>query len=305
MINIKQNIRFFGEFNNLNLGLRQLYLHNVDKQDNLNYLKREFSKGEYSILINNFGKAIESIYKREIPKEYVHSYWIDNLRLLESFEKGIISFDYNDNYKKKHIAIKFEENIDFSRLNDIGKYTLFTLSCKTVNSGISTDFLSYTKYQKVTLFDEDASETVDAIICNDYVDNYKWKYGLDVKLLGFVLQDDLLIPDICILSIDYIGDVDVINVELEKSKRNSSEYEYWRKRVLERDKVCQCCGSSESLEVHHIFNYKNYVYERINEENGIVLCRECHNKYHKEYGAVATPVTMFKFIKEYGVRGFQ
>jgi len=52
-----------------------------------------------------------------------------------------------------------------------------------------------------------------------------------------------------------------------------------RKAINERDKVCQWCGSEISLNVHHL-SYENKWHEQ--NEDLILLCKECHEKYHEE-----------------------
>lgn len=53
-----------------------------------------------------------------------------------------------------------------------------------------------------------------------------------------------------------------------------------RRRILERDRVCQHCGSESDLEVHHIdSNPANN-----SGENVILLCKFCHAKSHKLAG---------------------
>ncbi|HAG51726.1 MAG TPA: hypothetical protein DCL42_10405 [Deltaproteobacteria bacterium] len=59
-------------------------------------------------------------------------------------------------------------------------------------------------------------------------------------------------------------------------KRLQSEAEHlWKRYCLERDKVCQLCGGSKVLQVHHLFSrgYKNIF---IDVANGITLCSVCH-----------------------------
>ena len=46
------------------------------------------------------------------------------------------------------------------------------------------------------------------------------------------------------------------------------------KLVSLKDKVCSKCGSNNDLHRHHI-NYDNI-------KNFIILCRNCHNRLHKE-----------------------
>lgn len=57
-IPIMDNLRFSGELNSMHPLKRQRFLHNIDKQEKLNKIKNKFSKGEYSLLMNNLGKNI-------------------------------------------------------------------------------------------------------------------------------------------------------------------------------------------------------------------------------------------------------
>lgn len=84
-------------------------------------------------------------------------------------------------------------------------------------------------------------------------------------------------------------------------ERKSKEYAKFRRDVLERDRVCQCCGSSEELEVHHALPFSQYNSIGADTNNGIVLCKECHSRYHSEYGTKrnANAVTLAQFLRDY------
>jgi len=68
--------------------------------------------------------------------------------------------------------------------------------------------------------------------------------------------------------------------------RESLEYKYWHKSCLERDNfTCQRCGQhGGDFVVHHINNFAEFPELRTLIENGIVLCKKCHNQFHKRYG---------------------
>ncbi|WP_188017198.1 HNH endonuclease [Lentilactobacillus buchneri] len=56
----------------------------------------------------------------------------------------------------------------------------------------------------------------------------------------------------------------------------------WRNKVLKRDSyTCQHCGSTSDLTAHHISYWSNDPVNRINVDNGITLCRECHAFEHR------------------------
>jgi len=55
----------------------------------------------------------------------------------------------------------------------------------------------------------------------------------------------------------------------------------WREMVLEKDEYkCQKCGSKKNLIAHHIKPVKLFPLESCDVDNGIILCRKCHNKAH-------------------------
>jgi hypothetical protein len=68
--------------------------------------------------------------------------------------------------------------------------------------------------------------------------------------------------------------------------RASTEYKYWLKAVLIRDKyTCQCCGRiGGKLNAHHIKSFAKYPELRLDENNGITYCRQCHIDWHKKHG---------------------
>ena len=72
-------------------------------------------------------------------------------------------------------------------------------------------------------------------------------------------------------------------------KRNciesTKEYKNWKQLVFKSaNNRCQKCGSSENLEVHHIFNFKDYPEFRTDPSNGACLCSKCHRNFHSLYG---------------------
>lgn len=65
-------------------------------------------------------------------------------------------------------------------------------------------------------------------------------------------------------------------------KRLNYPYRKWRNQVIERDKRCVKCGSTESLVAHHIMPFAKYPELRTDLNNGITLCDKCHKELHKE-----------------------
>lgn len=71
-----------------------------------------------------------------------------------------------------------------------------------------------------------------------------------------------------------------------QGKRLIEGYSDFVKDVMERDNyACKSCGSRGGyLNVHHLNSYHWDKVNRINVNNGITLCKECHKNFHKIYG---------------------
>jgi hypothetical protein len=66
--------------------------------------------------------------------------------------------------------------------------------------------------------------------------------------------------------------------------RKSVEYQEWRKKVFERDGyTCQDCGKKgDKLNAHHILRFSEYPELRLDIDNGVTLCEECHKETHRK-----------------------
>lgn len=66
--------------------------------------------------------------------------------------------------------------------------------------------------------------------------------------------------------------------------RESKEYSNWRRDVFIRDRfTCQNCGITHTyIEAHHIKPFSKFPELRLDINNGLTLCEECHNKTKKE-----------------------
>lgn len=78
---------------------------------------------------------------------------------------------------------------------------------------------------------------------------------------------------------------------MNRSKiKPTSEYTKWRLTVLEMSSfTCAKCkedfeGPSDKLHAHHIENYSDNENLRLDPDNGIALCVDCHRIFHKMFG---------------------
>lgn len=85
--------------------------------------------------------------------------------------------------------------------------------------------------------------------------------------------------------------------------RGSLEYAQWRTAVfIKDDRTCQCCGSREHINAHHIYGFANHKDKRLDLNNGITLCENCHNSachgsLHNIYGTHdVSPKTLEDYI---------
>ena len=69
-----------------------------------------------------------------------------------------------------------------------------------------------------------------------------------------------------------------------KQIRQSNEYKDWRKAVFERDDyTCQICKErGGQIHAHHKQEFSIYSLFRLDLDNGITLCKSCHDKLHRD-----------------------
>ena len=68
--------------------------------------------------------------------------------------------------------------------------------------------------------------------------------------------------------------------------RETPEYRKWRTAVLENaSEFCEVCGTQdESLEAHHLLPFSTHPDDRLDEYNGMCLCKSCHKALHHKVG---------------------
>ena len=86
-----------------------------------------------------------------------------------------------------------------------------------------------------------------------------------------------------------------INQDLSSSKlirrlRNTGLYFRFRKKVIEKDRNrCVVCGSTDDIEIHHIYPFSSDIEHRFDVSTGVCICKKHHssnvvNGFHRIYG---------------------
>jgi 5-methylcytosine-specific restriction endonuclease McrA len=83
--------------------------------------------------------------------------------------------------------------------------------------------------------------------------------------------------------------------EERRAGRKYPAYYEWRQAVYERDNyTCTCCGERGGrLNAHHVFNFSDYPNLRTDVNNGVAMCRSCHDDFHRVYGRRNNTLTQF------------
>lgn len=59
----------------------------------------------------------------------------------------------------------------------------------------------------------------------------------------------------------------------------TEEYINWRTTIFKRDNyICQICNKGGYIEAHHILPFISYPEKRYDLNNGMTLCRKCHDE---------------------------
>lgn len=81
------------------------------------------------------------------------------------------------------------------------------------------------------------------------------------------------------------------NANLTKEERETMRafpgYTAWQFDVKKRDKfTCQCCGDKRggNLVSHHLDGWSVSKEKRLDVDNGVTLCEDCHKDFHGKYG---------------------
>ena len=80
----------------------------------------------------------------------------------------------------------------------------------------------------------------------------------------------------------------------------------WRQLVLERDDyTCRCCGKNNlndrnvEFRAHHKDGWSWCLEKRFDVDNGVTLCKECHDEFHHEYGIKKNTEMQYKEFEKW------
>lgn len=79
----------------------------------------------------------------------------------------------------------------------------------------------------------------------------------------------------------------------------------WRVKVFIRDKrTCAVCDyRGQEINAHHLDGWNWCKEKRFDLDNGITLCKECHRKFHNEYGYGDNTKEQFEDFKKLNAQG--
>ena len=96
-----------------------------------------------------------------------------------------------------------------------------------------------------------------------------------------------------------------------KSSKSEIRYKVWRKNVFELNRakkglrkyyVCEKCNKKRKttrvLHAHHIKSWDKFPKDRYDRNNGVVLCKYCHDTFHRKYKfeALDKPELLWEYI---------
>lgn len=82
----------------------------------------------------------------------------------------------------------------------------------------------------------------------------------------------------------------------KESEGRGPEYYEWSEKIKSRDNwLCQACKYiNQKVESHHLNAWHGYPLDRYVDLNGICLCQQCHQSFHKTHGYTGK-TTYFEF----------
>lgn len=87
------------------------------------------------------------------------------------------------------------------------------------------------------------------------------------------------------------------------STNNTVHYSTWRRKVVTRDNnTCVICGYNHSknydMVAHHLDGFEWCEDKRVDVNNGVTLCYDCHQEFHRIYGSRNNTKEQFNEYKD-------
>jgi len=106
------------------------------------------------------------------------------------------------------------------------------------------------------------------------------------------------------LSMFYTGEKEFTEFKTPEYKRRRNIKDFkWRKKVRDRDVVCQITGKKTKCLVHHLEGYMQRPDLRYDVSNGVLILEEMHKKFHIEFGTRSFTKEDFLKFKEANKNG--
>jgi len=236
---------------------------------------------KYSIPLRNRKKAVEEAFKR-------HKEELDRLLNKETLYQMYAVEEKSTNTISKILGV--DRNLVSKYLKKYG----IKITCKQLlqRKNINKDEL----YKLYIIEGKSSSEIGKLFNMSDVLVIKKLKqYGIPVRTAGETLK------------LQYINKVKSGEIKQSHSEsymaRRREKYYIWRKAILKRDNfTCQVCGKrGGKLNAHHLNNFSEFKELRYKLNNGITLCKNCHEEFHKIFGVrnnTKEQIEDFKKIKE-------
>lgn len=285
------------------LSIADKYGYDLDNalRKTLKYVWRKSQQG--------FPKCFNCKFQKDSPFELYK--FIDNsisngdeICIGKTTDSAINDSSFEDCGEIVYSIVSDKELIDLFRPLTLKQYDLkdrdfLCLKCRIKNVKVPklNQYGYYT--QEILVYDVDTNKKIKSLFSDEYSSFDDWNNGDEIILIGSV-NNIRSYP----LSIKYVTKLESAEAPVVLNRNSETPgYSDWRNQVIKRDEVCQCCGLDKHLEAHHLFGYKENPELATNVNNGVVLCKFCHEKYHSIYGLKnINPVDFIRFIRDFGVR---
>jgi predicted DNA-binding protein YlxM (UPF0122 family) len=287
-------------------------------EEDIKFLKDNYKTMNASLIAEKLNRSVKSVYikanrlkldnkvKKSIDLDLVVKMYLnDNKSLKEIAEFFGVSFKYISNLLPDDVRKKNRYRLLLSKETLIELYFNQKLSLKEIGNKFDFDASTVLRIMKEynldtrnsyeTNFKDLNNKTIvdlynSGLSCIEIADklntshttisNRLKEFGINLREHSFYVSGEK--------SNTWKGGITPEN----KKQRESSDYKKWRLEVFTRDNfTCQACldNSGGNLHSHHIENFSDNIEKRLDGENGVTLCENCHSpnvegSFHNTYG---------------------